>query len=225
MQTGSMCVEAPNGVFSVGTRLALAPCAGTAGQVFQASAAPNTNRIQVTAAATACIAATSTAVGSAVSLATCSTSDSQKWAVDAVGRLLPRNAMMLCLDTESGSSATGARLVLKTCSDAPSQKFAAAAAGKAPDLSMSHNPCKHSSVQTLTGLQQPTSMLRRACSRCCSYGSTARLLHAVYVMLTHVLVVCHGVLFCSGVHRACGHCQWCIALCQHRIWREMQWYL
>lgn len=132
IQVGGMCVApAVSGVYTSGTRLVLAACNTTTAPLWQAGSAPNTNRIQATASATACIGATGSSVGSAVSIATCSTSDSQKWAVDSIGRLLPRNAMALCLDTEGGSLAAGARLVLSTCSgSAPSQLFYPPASGR-----------------------------------------------------------------------------------------------
>jgi hypothetical protein len=142
IQVDGMCVAPAGGVFTSGTRLALAACGGTTAQLWQASSAPNTNRIQAKTSATACIAATGTSVGSAVSIATCSTSDSQKWAVDSIGRLLPRNAMALCLDTEGGSLAAGARLVLNTCSgSAPSQVFYPPAAGGCQQCGCSRSGC------------------------------------------------------------------------------------
>jgi hypothetical protein len=129
LQAGTLCVEIKGGIFASNQRLALAPCAASPAQVFQASAAPNSNRIQAvnTASGTFCLSASGTAVGAAVVLSTCGTGDTQKWAVDSAGRLVPRTAMTRCLDTEGSSLAAGARLVLASCSDTPSLMLAVVA--------------------------------------------------------------------------------------------------
>jgi hypothetical protein len=95
-----------------------------------AGPAPNSNRIQAASGGTCFdVSGSGFTPGSIVIAYSCHTSNNQKWAVDPFGRLVPRHATTMCLDTEGSSTAAGAKLVINTCSGAASQVFFAPGAG------------------------------------------------------------------------------------------------
>jgi hypothetical protein len=134
LRLSSLCVEANSSAMVSGTQMILSSCSGNYSQLFRAGSGVNSTRIETvfktTSGVSLCLGVSSsgTAPGSRVTLQTCGTGASQRWAVDGRGRFLPSHVAGMCLDTEAGSTAAGARLVINACSNAPTQLVVVAAA-------------------------------------------------------------------------------------------------
>jgi hypothetical protein len=135
LRLGSLCMEANSSEIVSGTQMILSSC-GNYSQLFRAGSGVNSTRIETvfktTSGVSLCLGVSSsgTAQGSRVTLQTCGTGASQRWAVDGSGRFLPSHVAGMCLDTEAGSTAAGALLVINACSNVPTQLVVVAAAGE-----------------------------------------------------------------------------------------------
>jgi hypothetical protein len=136
LRLSSLCVEANSSAMVSGTQMILSSCSGNYRQLFRAGSGVNSTRIETvfktTSGVSLCLGVSSsgTAQGSRVTLQTCGTGASQRWAVDGSGRFLPSHVAGMCLDTEAGSTAAGALLVINACSNVPTQLVVVAAAGE-----------------------------------------------------------------------------------------------